>query len=184
MSTHFYVPGPADLGTGTGSSKAMQFLGYTRDGVHVREDLLTRAVIADYAGPQMPADVMIIGKILTFTCELVKFDPAVMTLLMARYSGGTAGLILANEIGTLMVAEGRTIPVMVRSRYQAAKSQFSGNLPGIRMPNGFLDQSHEYNLATIEQSHRLTFTQITTIDSGTLSGTVWDTDMSTFPSPT
>jgi hypothetical protein len=180
MSTNFYVPGPALIAVGTGASKAMQFLGVTREGVRVAEEQLTQNVIADYAGSQQPADILAMGKILYLTMQVVRFDPIVMFALKARFVGSVPGAISSNEIGTLVMGENKMIPVMVKSPYQT-KPAFVGYEAGINVPNAFPTGRMEWDLTTREQIYNLTFIGLPIIDFFTLSGTLWSTDMTGFP---
>lgn len=183
MACNFYVPGPAQIAVGTGASGALEFLGHTRDGAHVREDLFTEPVICDIAGSRQPADMLALGKLVTVSLVIVRYDPAVMTKLNSRYIGGSAGALSANEIGTLMLSEDKTFKVAIKSTYQS-KTIFTNYLAGIRLLWAFLDQGHDFNLSTSVQEHQMTFLGLMNVDPATLTGTCWDSDMTGFPTVT
>jgi len=158
----------------------MEFLGFTRGRTRFRSTMLKKPVIADYAGLEMPADMLRTGIMAHITMQLVRFDPAVLNRVQAQIAGAVTGQIQAGEIGTLLLAENSTFRVMVRSPY-VSKPIFSSQRAGVRLLWAFLDESFEAELTTEEQVWNLTFTGLTNISPLTLAGTCWDSDMSGFP---
>jgi hypothetical protein len=182
MAAGPFVPGPAHVAVGLGFSRSLAYLGRTRRGVRSAERLFSRPVQADLAGTLgMPADVLLSGKILVFTMELVYWDPAVMELVKGRYFGGLAGTIQAGEIGSLLLAEGLDFEVALLSQYQGLKSIYSANKPGLHAYHCWCSESIDANHSTEEQTWNLTFTAIPKLNPTTLVGTFYDYNVSSFP---
>lgn len=182
-ATGIFVPGPAQIATGTGSAGAAEFLGYAKEGVRIRETAFKRPVRADFAGTQMPADMALEGKIAMIEVPILKYDPAVLSHLSGRMLGGAGGVVQANEIGTLVLTEGKSFQLWIKSPYQS-KSAFSNYAAGYRFPCAILPDDMSWNISTEEQVIRMTFIGLVSMNTSTLSGTLYDNDMTGFPSLT
>lgn len=99
MTVSVHVPGSALIKTGTGSSAALESLGYTVDGVDIQEKEFVIDVKSDrYGGSQGPSiDVQLLGLGAELRMELVEIDLEVFVKLQSRLptkSGGqTMGVV-------------------------------------------------------------------------------------------
>lgn len=93
MAAAFQIPGPALIKVDTGSSNALESLGYTADGARVDTQALQHDTPVDSLGGQggIPGEIQNLGFIDTVTLELTKYDSAVFEKLLAIAYGATAG---------------------------------------------------------------------------------------------
>lgn len=184
MPTSLYVPGPAQVALGT-SGGTVAYLGYSERGVEIDERFLTMDVHADYGGPMMPVDKMHAGKILLVSMQLIRFDPLVFNQVLARTATGTMGQLGPNEIGTLLWTEGQTFHLMIRSARQAALSAgiYANMLPGVNVPKCVPIESISMPISTAPQVLPLVFWATADMVPATQAGSLWDHDMTGFPTP-
>lgn len=133
MASQLYVSGPVQISVGTGASFAYEFLGWTEGDLVVSLGSDWEDVIADYGGPRLPVDVQYFGEQAFIPFTLVRFQFLVLNKLTARLAdataGGTPGTMATGELGSLMLAEGHAVPLLLYSPY-VLKSAFSATMPG------------------------------------------------------
>jgi hypothetical protein len=183
MGTRLYVPGPALIALGA-SGGSLAFLGYSVNGVQFAEQMLEQPVMADYAGPRMPADMMAAGKVITCQMMLTDYDPLVLNNCLARYNGGTAGALGVNELGTLLNAEGAMYRLCVKAKRQTAVAAYANYYPGINVPKGYFQGGFQYPIATSPQVVPLAFFGFPVVNKADLSAVLWNVDMTGFPALT
>lgn len=182
MPSQFFVPGPAHVAIGLGLNRALIYAGLSRRGFSVSENQFERTVQCDATGSGgMPGDVILLGKMLTVTGQMVWTSQLVIDLLRARFFGGLPGQIQAGEIGALVNTEGLGFQIQILSQYPNIKSVYSTFAPGLRIFNGYVSRNLEANYATEEQAHNVVFTGLYPMDFSTGTGTGWDYDTSQFP---
>jgi hypothetical protein len=98
MATAVYAFGPAKISINSGASGAWEEVGYTAEGVRVREEEIMIPVPGDEnGGPEgAPIEFQHLSAQHFLTLELTKFDAAVLQKLRSRFKSGlTAGLTKA-----------------------------------------------------------------------------------------
>lgn len=173
MGANFNVAGPASISVGLGASGAAVWLGRTQGDAEFRETLFERNVQADASG-EAAADVALVGKECFLTVRMAYFDPTVMNLVRARTTGGTLGGIAAGDIGGLVLTNKLSFPVWCVAPYQAIRSAFTSNEPGVQLLWAYCAREVPVNMGTKEQVISLTFRGLTNLDMGALTGTCWN----------
>lgn len=104
MAEIVVVPGPCHVYVDTGSSHALEALGYSINGVEIAEEPFYLNVPGDQNGGDdgPPIDVQYLGEINRVRMELSKWDPSIAAKCLAKIYGGTAGVV--GTPGTLMAA--------------------------------------------------------------------------------
>lgn len=95
MAVEVYAFGPAKISVNTGVSGAWQEVGYTADGVRVREEAIQLPVPGDENGGAegVPIEFQHLAEQHYLTLELTRFDAAILQKLRSRFKSGiTAGL--------------------------------------------------------------------------------------------
>lgn len=130
MASQFYVPGPAQVYTGTGASAAWQFLGWTIQGVEGRLMASFEDVRADYGGTMVPVDSQFMGEQAFVPMVLSQYVESVLSTVLKRRvgSGVTAGAIEAGGIGSLMIGQGYYFPLLIIAPYNSL-SPFNTMVP-------------------------------------------------------
>jgi hypothetical protein len=117
LATAFRVTGPVQIFVGTGADGALQFLGWSETGVRVTLNGEFEDVLCDIGGPKIGTDVIYQGIDAHITCDVIKYDEAVLTALQARVFSGTSGGIAANTIGALMVSQSQGQRLLLNCPY-------------------------------------------------------------------
>lgn len=93
MAIAFHIPGPCLIKVDTGSSNALETLGYTADGARGETQFLRHETPVDALGGQggIPGEIQYLGFIDTVTLDLTKFDSAVFEKLLSGLYGATVG---------------------------------------------------------------------------------------------
>ena len=187
MSSSLFVPGPAEIAVAFpgGGSGSLQYLGVTVNGAKSRLILHTGNVQNDVAGVDgMPYDMRISGQNIITTMQINQYDPVVMNEVRQRFYGGIQGSIGANQIGSLLLTEGLTMQLMIRSRYAIDKAQFSGFPQGLNVLFAICNGEIGQDYSTKEQTVDLTFFGMMSMSNETLTGVGWNTNVTGFPEPT
>lgn len=102
MAAAIQVFGPALVRTGTGTTDALEDLGYSINGVQIIEESLTLDVHGDQNGGDagVPLDIQYMGAIHRIQMDLSKWDATVAAKIFPHLKGGTAGQI--GTIGSLL----------------------------------------------------------------------------------
>jgi hypothetical protein len=105
--------GPAKISTGTGTSQALEELGYTRQGADIRDQAFFLDVPGDENGGDQgpPIDIQYLGEIAIIRLELTKWDETVAAKVRSRLASGTEGQ--PGTAGTFMFQDSKTIRVLV-----------------------------------------------------------------------
>lgn len=120
----FHVFGPALLqidlsGTVTVSGQNVvgatwQNLGFTEEGIEIVTLPNVEDVMADFAGPHMPADGQFMGLVATIRCPLITWENTILQYVMSGIANtGIEGFVLAEDVGTLMLAAFRKFSLRV-----------------------------------------------------------------------
>lgn len=95
MAESVHNHGKATIKVGTGTSAALELLGYTRNGADVTEEGFWIDVPGDEHGGDSgpPIDIQYIGEMARVRLELTKFDQAILAKVMKRLNAAakTAG---------------------------------------------------------------------------------------------
>ncbi len=104
MASAIQVPGACQILVDTGSSHALEELGYSENGVFISEEMFMSDVPGDQNGGEEgpPIDVQYFGEIHRVRMELSKWDSAVAAKVLPVLYGGTEGV--AGTPGTLIAA--------------------------------------------------------------------------------
>lgn len=93
MAIAIQVPGACLIKLDTGSSHALESLGYSENGVHIEEEIFTEGVPGDLRGGDLgpPIDIQYFGEIHRVRLELSSWDSAVAAKVNPVLYGGTEG---------------------------------------------------------------------------------------------
>lgn len=93
MAVSVVVDGPVAISVDTGTSNALESLGYTENGVEITEQIYTSEVKGDENGGDQgpPIDIQYFGEVHIIRMLLTKWDPLVIAKIRAGLYGGTAG---------------------------------------------------------------------------------------------
>lgn len=93
MAAAVNIPGPCEVLVDTGTSNALETLGWTVNGAQVEQIDYRHEVKGDQNGGDegSPIEVQHLGFIHRVTLELSKYDEAIMSKLQATVYGGTEG---------------------------------------------------------------------------------------------
>jgi hypothetical protein len=182
MPSQYFVPGPAHLALGVGTSRALVYAGLSERGATLTETQFERNVVADIGGTVgMPSDVLIAGKLLTISMQIIWRNPLIPGILQSRFYGGQAGILQAGEVGSLMLQESLAFQLMILSQYPGIKSVYSAEVPGINVANAYVTQNVAWNLGTTEQVFNVTFKGLYLPNYSTTAWTGWNTNTTGFP---
>lgn len=152
------VAGPCEAWVDTGTANAMQFLGWTNNGVSITEDAFTSPIHDDTAGGDQgqPTDYQLFGGQHKITCELVRFVDAVLALLEARMNPTTPtlgnGMLLGcQNLGIRVLLYSRTGGGFIRNYEQVGGGAGKGNC-------FILDPIERSPIGTQASRARITFT--------------------------
>jgi len=156
--SQFWVAGPAYIFTGTGSNSALEFLGFTEEGLRVVVNGLFEDVRADYAG-NMPADVSMLGQEARISGVLVRYNEDILDKIISFISGATPGEGATNSVGTLLMTEGGAYPLAINSPYQS-KTVYAALPAWYVFPFSYLVDNVEFNLSTRRKALNVTWRAI------------------------
>jgi hypothetical protein len=181
--SQFYNTGPAELFAGVDSGSSLTFLGWSQSGFELRFMGSFRDVIADFSGPEVPADVQYMGELCYITGTLSKYNEAVLQAVMARAVGvGTLpGQIIANELGSLMVAQELAYPIVINAPYAGLAFQSATAIPGWQFFACYLDAEASRNVSVIVQQPRVTFRAIPIWNSSALTSQLYTNTIPSLP---
>lgn len=180
--SQFYVPGPTNIQVGTGTSGALEFLGFTEDNVRVSPNARFEEVRADYAGTQLPADLSFQGFEAYITADLSSYNEGILAKVMARLNGLTEGLIAANQIGTLVFQEGFAFRLLLKCMY-SAKAGYETMRPAYNFLTAVPFDSFDVSLNTRTKRPRVVFRALAVINKTNLTGTLYNSDVTGAVSP-
>lgn len=108
------VAGPVQIWVNTGASGALEFLGWSLNGVSIEQIVFQSEVHCDEAGgqPGPPVDYQLYGYQHRISMELAKFQDSVLAKLDPRYNPNTAGGSIA--VGMLLKCATATFRVLLK----------------------------------------------------------------------
>jgi hypothetical protein len=110
----YRVFGAAIVSVGTGTNNALETLGYTVDGVTLRERYALKPIMTDVMGPEIPGEMQKFGIELFSEVPLISWNPTVWEKVQKRSANNTtAGQLAAS--GTLVFTGGFTFKVGITS---------------------------------------------------------------------
>lgn len=148
MAIAISVDGPCNVKVDTGTSNALEQLGYSADGIDVELEPFNLDVPGDQngGGDGIPIDVQHFNSVARFTMELTKFDEAIYAKI-------------ANMVNDLGVTAAGTQVVSAGALYAANSNGFRVLLQPTNRPVNFLlcipqkisrNKSSKYTRCTIE----------------------------------
>lgn len=103
----YRVFGAAIVQVGTGANSALETLGYTREGVTVKEHYALEPIMTDVMGPILPGEMQKFGIEAFVECPLISWNPTIWEKVQKKMANSTtAGQFAAS--GTLMFTGGFT----------------------------------------------------------------------------
>lgn len=106
----YRVFGAAIVQVGTGANNALETLGYTVDGVTIRERYAMKPIMTDVMGPEIPGEMQKFGIEAFVEAPLISWNPTVWEKVQKRSANNTtAGQMAAS--GTLVHTNGFTFKV-------------------------------------------------------------------------
>jgi hypothetical protein len=87
MATSYHVHGAARVLTGTGTSEALEPLGFSEDGVTITPRAYMRPVYTDLGGPEVPAEFQNMRQDCDIDVNLIVWDNAVLDKVLAKLAG-------------------------------------------------------------------------------------------------
>lgn len=128
--SQFFVPGPARISVGTGTAGALEYLGFSVDGVHISVQPRWDEVFSDLAGPAIGEDNQFLGADGVVQFVLSRHNAAVFHRVRAMLLGGIDGAGAAYSLGSLLRAEGLGMRLFIRATYgpgsPGAKAAYAG----------------------------------------------------------
>lgn len=179
--SQLYVPGPAEIFVGTGNAQALQFLGFTQEGVNINLRGNWGPVVTDVLGPTTPSDRQFFGESADFTFRLTYYNESVLSALAARTFGGTAGLITANQSGSLLVAEGLGFPCAIKAPYAFTHAAMSTMVSGYYFPVCAIDDEM-VPISTRTKIPEVTMFAQWVANQAALTATLYQTTLPSLPS--
>jgi hypothetical protein len=118
----FYVPGPLQLWVDTGVAHAMEFLGFSRGGVRIHEQVYWDELKSDASGGERGpvADFQLLGETHSIEAELAQYDKAIVAKLAKRVPVG-----VTRTKGMLMKCSGSNFRLVLIS------NEFQRNYPNV-----------------------------------------------------
>jgi hypothetical protein len=126
MSATVIVPGATPISVGTGSTNALQQLGFTVSGTQITAEKLMEDVPGDQGGGEggIPIEIQYFGMLHRVHLELSKVDPAILTKLeSAINTNGTLSTITAGNSpvpGSLMLANSAYFRLLINPPNQSS----------------------------------------------------------------
>lgn len=162
MAVEIPVAGATPIRVDTGTSSAMETLGYTRDGAEVTLIGYYLDVKSDDNGGENgpPTDIQYMGEEARCRLELTKVDLAVLTKVWSRLRGGTAGV--PGAAGTLMIGGTKYLRVLLHS--------VTGPM---NFPCAFFREPQSVNKGTKFSTNTMEMVAY----KHPVSGTLWDTSV-------
>lgn len=108
------VAGPVQVWVDTGASNALEFLGWSLNGVAIEQLAFHGEIHSDESGgqPGPPVDYQLFGHQHRITMELAKFQDSVLAKLDPRYNPNTSGGNVA--VGMLLACASATFRVLLK----------------------------------------------------------------------
>jgi hypothetical protein len=126
-----YVTGPAFIFVGCGASYTPIFLGTAERSprISIRDEY--GEVFNDILGVKIPYDWSWQGEHAFITATINRFNEATVAAMQARPNGptGVRGYSVPGDVGTLMIGEGKTLPLWVTFPYYAKATYSSAGMP-------------------------------------------------------
>ncbi len=110
------VAGPVEIWVGTGTSEALEFLGWTVNGVSIQERPFVTPIVSDEYGGSggPPADYQLMGMQHRISLELSKYQSAVLAKLDRFYNSIALGAGAAG-VGMLLGCGGLATRLLMRA---------------------------------------------------------------------
>lgn len=173
-----YVPGQAQIFTGTGGGGALEFLGTTESGATIQYMRGLEPVMADLAGTQFPFDVQWMGQIAFVRFSIRIFNWDVLDRCQAS-PAASAGALLAGEMGTPILASGNGKRLLVN--YPYAGSPLYPNMPLCRNFHTAILETDTEDVSTRAQVIPMVWVCHKRIDPATGAGTLFDLSRAGMP---
>jgi hypothetical protein len=113
MAVTNHVNGPAGVFVGLGSSGALEELGYSVSGIDITFNYYQDPINTDVFG-LCPFDMTQYPGSATIKAELISYDDSVITQVFAI--GGASGAGVSCAAGTLLVAQGHSYRLLIKSQ--------------------------------------------------------------------
>lgn len=145
MAEIIQIAGPCHVLINAGTSSALVGLGYTENGVQVREEMLAGDIPGDQNGGDQgaPIDIQDFARIGRVHLEMSKWDSAVAAAVIAKVNPNGAGFVAAGVSpapGTLLISNALYFRLLC---FSATTAGLVRNFL-IAIPR----EAHEYNLGT------------------------------------
>lgn len=165
MAVEIQVTGPATIKVDTGSSNALETLGYSEDSISIEFPAFWSDVYGDAHGGREgpPIDSQYLGQIARGRLVLTRWDAAVFAKLEARVYGGTAGTVSSSDIGALMLQGSKTTRLVLDSAVRPKNFPLTIFREAIELPMG---TKHSILVIPFEARRNLS------------SGVLWNTTVS------
>lgn len=172
MATAFRVTGPTQIFVATGASNALQFLGWSESGVEIELNGEFEDVICDIGGPRLPTDVQWMGIDAHITADIVKYDEAVLTALLARsYLNTSTGSLGQYDMGTLMVSQAATQRLLLNCPYS---TKFSDMVAAYNFVATYLEGATRISTGTKVKKARCVWRAIPSFAQTGGTATLWN----------
>ena len=186
MATSHEVAGPVQWHVGVGAAGALSFLGWAEGDTRISLAAAEDEIRTDLGGPAIPSDVQFMGEQAFISCDLSRWDKAVLKKLKSRLpsannSNVSGGTYSVGQMGALMIAEGYAVRLLLKGGY-SAKNLNSGDLPIWNFLAAWPTSNLDVGISTRASRFRLTMRAIPVIDWGTGSSTLYNQDVTGIPS--
>jgi len=164
-----YVTGPCSLWAGVGSGGSPVFLGHAERSPSIQVRPSFSPVFNDIAGQRVPMDYIYDGEEGMVSVDLTRYNEVVYAALAARPNpGGSRGVNVPGDIGTLVGIEGMAFQLWLNFPYAAKAAMAFGAMPaGYHFYAAFLEGPDGLDgLGTTNRRLRLNFHCIRALISG------------------
>lgn len=162
--SQYYSIGPARIAVGTGNAGALEYLGFSLDGVMIAVQPRYDDVFSDLGGPAIPEDVQFLGHDARITFTLSRFNAGVfhkLRALLPLASGASDGSAPNYSIGSLLKSEGLATRLFIRATYgptsAGAKAAYSTARAVYNFPLAYPAEVIETPISVRVQQPRLAF---------------------------
>lgn len=177
-----YVAGPCQVHVGTGSAGALEFLGWSVDGVAPRIQAMHEDIYSDFSGPSAPDDISYFPGVGITSIQLVRYNESIAQKLLGWLPSNAAGSVAQYDVGSLMIAEGKAIRVLFYSPYASSKAAMNGMLGVMNFPTSYPVGDFSIPLSSRARRLPITFRHVVQWDHVAGTGILFNSSTAGIPS--
>ena len=184
-----YVSGPTEVHVGVGAAGALQFFGWSENGVRINFDGGFEDVMSDVSGTRVPFDCQAMAMQAFITADMNVYNEGIYRQMANRVglAASGEGAFPAGDVGYLMRTEAQAgasgmFALLVYSPY-STKGVFSTMDACYNFPTAYLADSAEMELSSKAKHIRCIFRAIPGWSTTTYAGTLFNHSAAGKPAP-